>query len=68
MPKVKVYRYTTFDPKARSMRIAPRWATRSAIDSLSEGWRAAVVLNDTETEIDDSYLDHNGMTEVGFEP
>ncbi|WP_216850472.1 hypothetical protein [Acidisoma sp. L85] len=68
MPKFEVYQYTTRDPKARSMRIAPRWATRSAIEKLSEGWRASVILNDTETEIDDSHLDHNGMTEVGFEP
>ncbi len=68
MPMVKVYQYMAFDLKVRSMRIAPRWATRSAIESLSEGWRAAVILNDTEAEIDDSCLDHNGMTEVGFEP
>jgi hypothetical protein len=68
MPKVAVYQYTTFDPRAGSMRVAPRWATRKAIESLNRTRTVAVILNDTESEIDASYLDRNGMTEVGFDP
>jgi hypothetical protein len=68
MPKVTVYQYTVFDPKARSMRIAPRWATRKAIENLNRARAAAVILNDTEMEIDESYVDRDGMTEVGFRP
>jgi hypothetical protein len=68
MPKVTVYQYTTFDPRARSMRIAPRWATRKAIENLNRAKSAAVILNDTEMEIDESYVDRDGMTEVGFGP
>jgi hypothetical protein len=68
MPAVTVYQYTTHHPRSRRMRIAPRWATRSAIESLNRGRLVAVLLNDTETEIDDSYVDRDGMTEVGFNP
>ena len=66
MPKVTVYQYTIYDPRARSMRIAPRWATRKAIENLNRAKTAAVMLNDTELDIDESYVDHDGMTEVGF--
>jgi hypothetical protein len=68
MPAVTVYQYTTHHPRSRRMRIAPRWATRSAIESLNRGRLVAVLLNDTETEVDDSYVDRDGMTEVGFNP
>jgi hypothetical protein len=68
MPKVTVYQYTTQHPRSRHMRIAPRWATRSAIESLNRGRLVAVILNDTEMEIDEAYVDRDGMTEVGFGP
>jgi hypothetical protein len=68
MSKVTVYQYMTHRPRSRHMRIAPRWATRSAIESLNRGRLVAVLLNDTEMEIDESYVDRDGMTEVGFGP
>jgi hypothetical protein len=68
MLTVTVYQYTTHHPRSRIMRIAPRWATRSAIENLNRGRLVAVLLNDTETEIDDAYVDCDGMTEVGFNP
>jgi hypothetical protein len=68
MPKVTVYQYTTFDPTFRTMRVAPRWATRKAIEKLNRVKTVAVILIDSETEIDASYLDRNGMTKVGFDP
>ncbi len=52
MPAVTVYQYTTHHPRSRRMRIAPRWATRSTIESLNRGRLVGVLLNDTETEID----------------
>ncbi len=37
MLTVTVYQYTTHHPRSSIMRIAPRWATRSAIDKSQQG-------------------------------
>jgi hypothetical protein len=50
------------------MRIVSRWATRSAIESPNRNRFVAVLLHDTETEVDESCVDSEGMTEVGFSP
>jgi hypothetical protein len=68
MLTVTVYQYTARHPRNGSLRIAPRWATRGAIESLNRDRLVAVLLNDTETEIDDTYVDCDGITEVGFNP
>jgi hypothetical protein len=44
MLTVTVYQYTTFDPKAGGMRVAPRRATRKAIENLNRVKAAAVIL------------------------
>jgi hypothetical protein len=68
MLRVTVYQYTARHQRSGRMRIAPQWATRSAIESLNRDRLVAVLLNDTEAEIDESCLNRHGMTEVGFSP
>ena len=66
MLTVTVYGVTTHHPRSRIRRIAPRWATRSVIGSLDRDRLVAVLLIDTETEIDDADVNCDGMTEIGF--
>jgi hypothetical protein len=68
MPNVTVYQYAIVDPQGHATRIAPRWATRKSSQSLNRIKRTADILIDTETEINASYIERSGMTEVGFDP
>jgi len=59
----KVYRFTVYDVTNDESRVSRRWATREAIE-----WARGHALEETETEVESSVLDSNGMTERGFDP
>jgi hypothetical protein len=63
MSKSRVYRFKKFDITSYKCVISRGWATRDAIERIK-----AVIISDTEIEIDDSYLDGNGMTKIDFTP
>ena len=59
----KVYKFRKYDISSDETITSRRWATREAIKAV-----CGEVVEDTETEIDASFLDNNGMTERNFEP
>ncbi len=63
MTKVTVYRFRLYDISTDENRQSRRWATLKAIERI-----CGEVLKDTETEVDASVLDSNGMTERDFNP
>jgi hypothetical protein len=58
-----VYRFTIYDIANDESRLSRRWATRQAIE-----WAHGHALEETETEVDASVLDSNGMTARDFDP
>jgi hypothetical protein len=64
MRTVKVYRWTKIDINTGESKIGPSMATREAIKSFAD----AVPIEETETEVDESVLDGNGMTPPGWVP
>jgi hypothetical protein len=59
----KVYRFRMYVIKDDEMLTSRRWATREAIERVR-----GEILESTETEVDSSVLDSNGMTERDFDP
>jgi hypothetical protein len=59
----KVYRFTIYNVKNDESIRSRRWATREAIE-----WAHGHALEETETEVDATVLDSNGMTESDFDP
>lgn len=64
MATVKVYKWKKFDINSNGYKIGPSMATRQAIRSFG----GAVPIEETEPEVDDSMLDGNGMTPIGWVP
>ena len=64
MSTVKVYRWKKFDVNSDEYKIGPRMATRQAIKLFG----SAVPIEETETEVDESLLNGNGMTPPGWTP
>jgi hypothetical protein len=59
----KVYQFRMHDIANDENRKSRRWATREAIE-----WLRGQVLEETETDVDPSVLDSNGMTERDYNP
>jgi hypothetical protein len=59
----KVYRFRMYVIKDDESLTSRRWATREAIKRIG-----GEVLEGTETEVDASVLDSDGMTERDFDP
>ena len=63
MRKIKVYRFKNYDIYKGQWFVSPRMATADAIPRFL-GTR----IPETETEIDESRVDGDGMAEIGFMP
>jgi hypothetical protein len=64
MRTVKVYAWKKLDVISGEIKNGPGMATRQAIKSFGD----AVVIKETEAEVDEAILDGNGMTPPGWVP
>jgi hypothetical protein len=60
---VKVYRFRLYNISADENEKSRRWGTREAIERIG-----GEVMEDTETEVDESDLVYDGMTDRNFNP
>ncbi len=58
-----VYKFRKYDIVSDETITSRRWATREAVKFV-----CGEVVEDTETEVDASFLDGNGMTEMNLDP
>jgi len=63
MSKIKIYRFKNYDIYRGQYVVSPRMATAEAIRRFG-----ATMISETETEIDESRVDGDGMTEIDFIP
>ena len=63
MTKSKVYLFKKYDINSDQYVVSRRMATRDAIEGIK-----AVIIPETEVEIDNSHLSGDRMTEIDFKP
>jgi len=63
MTKSKVYRFKKYDINSDQYVVSRRMATRDAIGRIN-----AVLIPESEVEIDNSHVSGDGMTEIDFKP
>jgi len=63
MSKIKIYRFKNYDIYRGQYVVSPRMATGRSNKAVR-----ATMISETETEIDESRVDGDGMTEIDFIP
>jgi hypothetical protein len=64
MIPMKIYRFRTWDSHADQIKESRRWGTRDAIQNLIGG----EIIERSETEVDESAIDSDGLTAMDFNP